>query len=83
MVPLGALPPGTPLTAQATLVFAELVTVAVKLCWLPRMIDGLDGETVTVMAGGGGGRRVSALPPPQPAVLSTRRAANRKGRRGS
>ena len=55
MVPSAALPPTIPLTLQVTLVFAELVTVAVKSCVTDGATVTLPGATLTVTGRGAGG----------------------------
>ncbi len=58
MVPVVGLPPGTPLTLQETLVLLVPVTVAAKVCALPKSNEAVLGVMVAVMeegVGGGGG----------------------------
>lgn len=72
IVPIEALPLGTPFTLQITLVFVVLVTVAVSVCELPSRTERLVGVTDTVMArgGGSGGAVGPAPPPPQPSTFA-------------
>ena len=70
IIPSIAFPPGTPLTAHDTSMFVVFVTVAAKVCELPKITAPLVGLTVTTMAGGGGGGGGGVMtelkPPPQP-----------------
>ena len=77
------LPPAMVLTLQETVVSAAPVTVAEKVCVLPRRSEAEAGVMVTLMDEGGGGIIVElALPvlPAQPTVLV---AAARRARMGS
>ena len=49
IVPLDAPPPSTSFTLRVTLVSVVFVTVAVKVCELPRRTEPLAGVTVTPM----------------------------------
>src|SRR5258707_7579484 len=66
MVPVVGLPPGTQLTLQETLVLLVPVTVAAKVCALPKSNEAVLGVMVAVMeeggGGGGGGKRVVLIP---------------------
>jgi hypothetical protein len=68
IVPVAAVPPGTPFTLHVTLGFVAFVTVAMSVCELPSRTAALVGVTETVTWGGGGGGGVlePVLPPPQP-----------------
>ena len=55
IVPTAALPPAIPLTLQVTLVFAVLVTVAVKTWVADGATVTFEGATLTVTGGGAGG----------------------------
>ena len=87
MVPVAGLPPGTPLTLQETLALLVPVTVAVRVCVLPKSNEAVLGVMVTVMeeglGGGGGGTIVGfTLPvlPAQPEVHAARARRVRIGR---
>lgn len=68
IVPVEAVPPGTPFTLQVTLVSSAFVTVDVSVCELPSRTAALVGVTETLTWGGGsrGGVLEPVLPPPQP-----------------
>jgi len=66
IVPMDALPPGTPFTLQFTAVFVVLPTVAENVCAAPRRTDAEDGATLTVVLGGGGCDGPVPTTPPQP-----------------
>jgi hypothetical protein len=76
MVPAIGLPPAMPLTFQETVVSVAPVTVAAKVCVLPKRTEAVAGVIVTAEGGGGGsggGTTVeAALAPPvlpaQPSV---------------
>ena len=84
-------PPGMPLMLQETAVSVAPVTVALRVCAVPRSTDPLAGVTVTLMdAGvgvggmglGGADTTEPAIPPPQPTVhvAPARRARARRMR---
>lgn len=82
------LPPATALTVHETVVSAEPVTVAVKVCVLPKRSEVAAGVIVTVMdegVGGGGGDVATddLVPPVLPAQPSVRAAAKRRMKSGS
>jgi hypothetical protein len=56
-------------------VFAELLTVAVKVCGSPSGTDALDGATVTVTVEGGGYAGSDPASPAQPRKDATRSSA--------
>jgi hypothetical protein len=70
IVPVCPEPLAMPLTAQRTVVFVELETVAVKLSVVPSKTVPLAGVTWILMEEGGGigGATEPAPPPPQPRV---------------
>ena len=72
MVPTVVFPPGIPFTVQITVVFAELVTVAVKVCGSPSRTDAAEGVTVTVIFEGGSCGGLDVTSPPQPRNDATR-----------
>ena len=77
------LPPAMVLTLQETVVSAAPVTVAEKVCVLPRRSEAEAGVMVTLMDEGGGGIIVELallVLPAQPTVLA---AAARRARMGS
>ena len=85
MVPVRGVPPAMALTLHETVVSAAPVTVADKVCVLPRRSEAVAGVMVTLMdeGGGGGGIIVELAPavlPAQPTVLV---AAARRVRMGS
>jgi hypothetical protein len=55
IVPVSDVPPAIPLTTQATVVSETPVTVALKVCEVPRRREALLGVTVTVVEDGTGG----------------------------
>ena len=80
MVPVAGLPPGVELTLQVTLVSVAPVTVAVKVCELPKSTETVAGVTVTLIedgvgvgggTGGGGGWTTAESPLAQPAAHAT------------
>src|SRR5437879_10108291 len=80
MVPVAGLPPGVALTLHVTLVSVAPVTVAVKVCELPKSTETVAGVTVTLMEdgvgvgggmGGGGGWTTAESPLAQPAAHVT------------
>lgn len=82
MVPLAAFPPAAPFTLQLTAVSAELLTVAMNSCVLPKRTEPLAGVTVTLTergGGGGGGATEPAPPPPQPSVHAPVARSTRNG----
>lgn len=70
MIPTAALPPAIPLTLQVTLVFAALVTVAVKSCVADGATVTLAGATLTVTGGGGVGCTVTVARPTAAALAA-------------
>src|SRR6266404_1873097 len=89
MVPVAGLPPGMPLTLQEMLVSVAPVTVAVKVCALPKSNEAVAGITVTLMEEGGwiggGGWTTAETPPPQPTVhaaVARRTRIGNAGKRG-
>src|SRR6266849_6607843 len=89
MVPVTGLPPAMALTLQETVVPAAPVTVAVKVCVLPKRSEAVAGVMVTVTeeeGGGGGGGTTTGLalaPPVLPAQPSVQAAVERRMRSGS
>ena len=80
MVPVAELPAGMLLTLHVTLVSVAPVTVAVKVCDLPKSTERVAGVTVTLMEdgvgvgggiGGGGGWTTAVSPLAQPAAHAT------------
>jgi hypothetical protein len=80
MVPVAGLPAEMLLTLHVTLVSVVPVTVAVKVCWLPKSTETVAGVTVTLMedgvgvgggVGGGGGWTTAESPLAQPATHVT------------
>jgi hypothetical protein len=76
-----------PLTLQETLVLLVPVTVAAKVCVLPKTIEAVAGVMVTVMeegvGGGGGGSGVGLTLPVLPAQPRVHAAKARRVRIGS
>jgi hypothetical protein len=70
IVPIAALPPGTPLTSHDTAVFEEPATLAENPTELPKRTEAEPGVTLTVTLGGAGelGALETAPPPAQPAA---------------
>ena len=75
-MPVAGLPADTPLTVQMTFVSVAPVTVAVKLCALPKRSEAVAGAMVTLTdegdgSGGGGGWTTADNPPAHPAAHVT------------
>src|SRR5258708_22109482 len=92
MVPVVGLPPGTPLTLQETLVLLVPVTVAAKVCALPKSNEAVVGVMVAEMEeggrGGGGGSCVEhfasvAARPPWRTAGNAGRGRNRQDPKAS
>jgi hypothetical protein len=90
MVPVMGLPPAMALTFQETVVSVVPVTLAEKVCELPRRSEVVAGVTVTVTAEGGGGGsgggttvEAALAPPVLPAQPSVQAAAEKRMRSGS
>ena|SRR4029077_11953419 len=90
MVPVMGLPPAMALTFQETVVSVVPVTLAEKVCELPRRSEVVAGVTVTVTAEGGGGGsgggttvEAALAPPVLPAQPSVKAAAEKRMRSGS
>jgi hypothetical protein len=78
MAPVAGLPPGMPLMLHVTVASVAPVTVALKVCVLPKSSETVAGLTVTLMEdgagvgdGGGGDWTPAEIPPPQPAAHAT------------
>ncbi len=87
-MPVTGLPPAMALTLQETVVSAAPVTVAVKVCVLPKRSEALVGVMVTATEeeGGGGGGTTTELalaPPVLPAQPSVQAAVERRMRSGN
>ena len=90
MVPAIGLPPAMPLMLQETVVSVAPMTVAEKVCVLPKRTEAVAGVMVTVTAedgggGSGGGTAVEAAlaPPVLPAQPSVQAATEKRMRSGS
>ena len=77
-MPVAGVPADMPLTVQVTLVSVAPVTVAVKLCALPKSTEAVAGATVTLtdagdgIGGGGcGGWTTAENPPAHPVTHVT------------
>jgi hypothetical protein len=85
IIPIAALPPGTPLTSHDTPVFEEPVTLAENPTELPKRTEAEPGVTLTVTLGGAGepGALETAAPPPAQAAAHqpTAMARNNVSRR--
>ena len=83
------MPPAVPLTLQETVVSVAPVTVAVKVCVLPKTSEAVAGVMVTVTeeeGGGGGGGTTTELAlvlPVLPAQPSVQAAVAKRMRSGS
>jgi len=81
IVPLAAVPPGTPFTAHITLVLLVFATVAAKVCLFPRNTVALAGVTLTLIEGEvGGGGEGATEPAPTPAQPRVHALAERRPR---
>ncbi len=88
-MPVTGLPPAMALTLQETVVSAAPVTVAVKVCVLPKRSEAVAGVMVTVTeeeGGGGDGGTTTEFafaPPVLPAQPSVQAAVERRMRSGN
>jgi len=85
-VPVTGLPPAVPLTLQETVVSVAPVTVAVKVCVLPKTSEAVAGVMVAVTEEGGDGGTTTELAlvlPVLPAQPSVQAAVAKRMRSGS
>jgi hypothetical protein len=85
IVPLDAVPPGTPFTLQFTFVSVAFVTDAANVSEFPSNTEPLIGATVTTIEGGGGGGGEETVlgPPPQPESHAPAVSTKRNGKHES
>ena len=87
-MPVIGLPPAMPLMLQETVVSVAPVTVAAKVCVLPKRTEAVAGVIVTAEGGGGSGgggttAEAALAPPVLPAQPSVKAATEKRMRSGS